>query len=75
MFYYGYTVYQAERALTRPEQREADAQLGRRCAALAQWRHSLANPARALRRESRTSPTSPRACVPVDRELAARTGP
>jgi hypothetical protein len=75
MFYYGYSAYQAERALAPREQREADAQLGRRWAALAQWRRSLANPARTLRRQSGTHPMSPRACVPVDHELAVRTGP
>jgi hypothetical protein len=74
MFYYGYVVYQAERPLARAEQREADAQLGRRFAALAQWRRSLASPARALRRQSGTSPAGPRACVPVDCGLTVRTG-
>jgi hypothetical protein len=58
MVSFGYVVYQAERTLAPAEQREADAQLGRRCAALAQLRHTLAKPARALRRQSGTSPMS-----------------
>ena len=70
MISFGYTVFQAERPLARAEQRAADAQLGRYCAALAQWRQSLARPARALRRESGAYLTSPRACVPVDCDLA-----
>jgi hypothetical protein len=51
---YGYMVYQAERAKSPAEQREADAQLGRLFAALAQWRHSLAKPAHGAGK-SRTS--------------------
>ena len=66
MFYYGYTVHQAERVLTSAERRAADAQLGRRCAALAQWRRSLASPVRALRRQPGAGPRSPRVCAPVD---------
>jgi hypothetical protein len=74
MFSSGYVIYQAERPLARAEQRAADAQLGRCCAALAQWGRSLARPARALRRQRDVSPAGARARVPVDCELAVRTG-
>jgi hypothetical protein len=73
--FYGYTAYQAERPMTRAEQREADTQLGRLCAALAQWRQSLARPARARHPRFGTGATGLRACVPVECELAVRTGP
>jgi hypothetical protein len=46
--FYGYTAYQAERPMARAEQRQADAQLGKLCAALAHWRQSLASPVRAI---------------------------
>jgi hypothetical protein len=54
MFNYGYTCYQAERAKTQAEQREADAQLGQLLAAFAQLLGSLAKPVRALRPQSGT---------------------
>jgi hypothetical protein len=73
--FYGYTDYQAARPMARAEQRQADAQLGRLWAALAQWRQTLVSPARALRPQLGTSPTSPRTCGPVDCELAVRTAP
>jgi hypothetical protein len=73
MFSSGYAIYQAQRPLARAEQRAADARLGRYCAALAQWRQSLASAARGLHRQPGVSPASSRACVP-DRELAVRTG-
>ena len=63
---YGYVIYQAERTMTRAEQREADAQLGRLFAALPRWRRSLTRPARALRRQPGISRTSPRPCLPAD---------
>jgi hypothetical protein len=50
----GYPPYQAERAKTRAEQMEADAQLGQLFAALSQSLRSLAKPVRALRRKSGT---------------------
>jgi hypothetical protein len=65
MFTYGYTCYQAERARTLAEQREADAQLGQLIAALGQFLGSLARPVRALRRHSGTGPVGRRACMPA----------
>ena len=65
MFNYGYTCYQAERARTLAEQREADAQLGRLFAALGQFLGSLARPVRALRRQSGTGPVGRPACTPA----------
>lgn len=56
MFNYGYTCYQEERAKTRAEQRDADAQVGQLLAALGQLLGSLAKPVRALRRRSGTEP-------------------
>src|SRR5258708_32734684 len=58
MFNYGYMCYQAERAKTQAEQREADAHLGLLFAALAQLLGSLAKPVRALRRQSGTGPSA-----------------
>jgi hypothetical protein len=40
MFNYGYMCYQAERAKTQAEQRDADAQLGQLFAEVAQLRHT-----------------------------------
>jgi hypothetical protein len=40
MFNYGYMCYQAERAKTQAEQRDADAQLGQLFAEIAQLRHT-----------------------------------
>ena len=51
MLNYGYLTYQAERAKTQTEQREADAQLGRLSAAFAQVLRPLTKPARTLRRQ------------------------
>ena len=65
MFSYGYTCYQAERARTLAEQREADAQLGQLFAAFGQFLGSLAKPVRALRRHSGTGPVGRRACMPA----------
>jgi adenylosuccinate lyase len=56
MLNYGYMGYQAERAKTQAEQREADVQLGQLCAALAESLRSLAKPVRALRRLSGIAP-------------------
>jgi hypothetical protein len=65
MFNYGYTCYQAERARTPAEQREADAQLGQLFAALGQVLGSLARPVHALRRHSGAGPLGRRACRPA----------
>lgn len=51
MPYYGYLLYQAERAKAPAEQREADAQLGRFFAALPRLRRSPTRPERGLRRD------------------------
>jgi hypothetical protein len=56
MLNYGYTCYQAERAKTQADQREADAQLGQLFAAVARLPGSVARPVRALRRQSGTGP-------------------
>jgi hypothetical protein len=63
---YGYLVFQAERAKTQAEQRAIDDQLGRRTAAVNQLSHSLAQPARVLRRWFSTSPSAQPACSAVD---------
>ena len=52
MPYHGYLLYQAERVRTPAEQREADAWLGQRAAALAHVFRSIARPARAPRRQT-----------------------
>ena len=54
MPYHGYLLYQAERGRTPAEQREADARLGQRAAALAHVFRSIARPARAPRRQTAT---------------------
>ncbi len=59
----GYTIYYVERAKTRAEQRAADAQLGRRAAAVAQLCRSLARPVRALRHRSSPGPAARPACA------------
>jgi hypothetical protein len=58
MLNYGYMGYQAERPKSQAEQREADAQVGQLFAALAQLLCALAKPARALRRQPGTGPSS-----------------
>ncbi len=57
MPFYGYMVYEAERAKTEAEHRDADIRLGQRSAALTQLFRSLAKPVHALRRRSGTSPS------------------
>ena len=74
MFNYGYTCYQAERAKTQAEQREADAQLGQLLAAFAQLLGSLAKPVRALRPSQEQSRRRASMRATRQRELSARTG-
>jgi hypothetical protein len=64
MPYYGYMLYQAERVKTGAEQREADAELGRRIAALGQLRRSLARRVRGLLRAPSTVQEREAGCPP-----------
>jgi hypothetical protein len=73
---YGYMIYQAERAMTRTEQREADADLGRQAAALAGLCQSLAQPARALLRRLAQGPPPARVHSDCrDREVSCQPRP
>jgi hypothetical protein len=61
---YGYMLYPAERVKTGAEQREADAELGRRIAALGQLRRSLGRRVRSLLRAPSTVQEREAGCPP-----------
>jgi hypothetical protein len=65
MLTYGQMCYQAERAKTPAEQREADAQLGQLFAALAGLLRSLARPLRAFAPPVSHRTAGLRACTPA----------